>query len=80
MNKSIEEPEPSAVYAYSVSVFDRIGNKLTNKELRHELKKKKENSTKNVYIEGSVSKGSKGPWKKKQLCQDRRHAPTLVRK
>ena len=74
--KEGEVPEPSVTR--SISVFDRMGNKLTNKDLRHELDKQKEKSAKKGYVEVSASKGSRGTRKEKQPSQDRRSRSTRV--
>lgn len=66
---------------HNMNIFDRTGNKFTNKDLRHELENKKENSLKKLHVEGSASKGSKGPKKERKEAvhtKDQRSRSTRV--
>ncbi|KAK1382933.1 hypothetical protein POM88_020668 [Heracleum sosnowskyi] len=55
--KDKEDPEPSVTR--SVTVFDRMGKKLTSKDLRLKLLEAKQKDPKKVQSEKSLSKGSR---------------------
>ncbi|KAK1399685.1 hypothetical protein POM88_009548 [Heracleum sosnowskyi] len=55
--KDKEDPEPSITR--SITVFDRMGKKLTNKDLRLKLLEAKQKGPKKVQSEKSLSKGSR---------------------
>ncbi|KAL8134994.1 hypothetical protein AgCh_009862 [Apium graveolens] len=62
-----DEAEPSATH--NVSVFDYVGKKQNDKDLRMKLDKKKEKLEGKVDAEGSICIGSKGKKKEKRPSQ-----------